>query len=143
MKKIINGAVCNTATAKLLGSFDNGERPSDLSYVRESLYRTKSGQYFIHGEGGAGTRYARQTEPNHWRSGEALSILSLEAAQKWAEEHLDGDEYIRAFGEPEERTTIMISAATKARLSDIKSIPYSERFSVYYTFILNRWEVKV
>ena len=24
-----------------------------------------------------------------------------------------------------------------ARLSDIKSIPYSERFSVYYTFILN------
>lgn len=30
-----------------------------------------------------------------------------------------------------------------ARLSDIKSIPYSERFSVYYTFILNRWEVKV
>ena len=45
----------------------------------------------------------------------------LEAAQAWAEEHLDGDEYIRAFGEPEERTTIMMSAATKARLSDIKA----------------------
>ena len=30
-----------------------------------------------------------------------------------------------------------------ARLRDIKSIPYSERFSVYYTFVLNRWEVKV
>ena len=34
---------------------------------------------------------------------------------------LDGDEYIKAFGEPEERTTIMISAATKAKLSDIKA----------------------
>lgn len=121
MKKIINGAVCNTATAKLLGSFDNGERPGDIGYVKESLYRTKSGIFFLHGEGGAGTRYARQTEPNHWRPGEALSILSLKAAQAWAEEHLDGDEYIRAFGEPEERTTIMMSAATKARLSDIKA----------------------
>lgn len=121
MKKVINGAVCNTETAKLLGSFDNGERPGDIGYVKESLYRTKSGIFFLHAEGGAGTRYARQTEPNHWRSGEALSIFSLKAAQKWAEEHLDGDEYIRAFGEPEERTTIMLSAATKARLSDIKA----------------------
>lgn len=121
MKKIINGAVCNTATAKLLGSFENGERPGDLGYIKEALYRTKSGAYFLHTVGGAGTRYARQTEPNHWRSGEALSILSLEAAQAWAEEHLDGDEYIKAFGEPEERTTIMMSAATKARLSDIKA----------------------
>lgn len=121
MKKIINGAVCNTETAKLLGSFDNGERPGDIGYVKESLYRTKSGVFFLHAEGGAGTRYARQTEPNHWRSGEALSILSLESAQAWAEEHLDGDEYTRAFGEPEERTTIMMSAATKARLSDIKA----------------------
>ena len=121
MKKIINGAVCNTATAKLLGSFDNGERPGDIGYVKESLYRTKSGIFFLHGEGGAGTRYARQTEPNHWRTGELITILDLDSAQKWAEEHLDGDEYIRAFGEPEERTTIMMSAATKARLSDIKA----------------------
>lgn len=121
MKKVIKGAVCNTATAKLLGSFDNGERPGDIGYVKESLYRTKSGIFFLHAEGGAGTRYARQTEPNYWRSGEALSIFSLEAAQAWAEEHLDGDEYIKAFGEPEERTTIMLSAATKARLSDIKA----------------------
>ena len=121
MKKIINGAVCNTATAKLLGSFDNGERPGDIGYVKESLYRTKSGIFFLHGEGGAGTRYARQTEPNHWRTGELITILDLDSAQKWAEEHLDGDEYIRAFGEQEERTTIMMSAATKARLSDIKA----------------------
>lgn len=121
MKKIINGAVCNTATAKLLGSFDNGERPGDIGYVKESLYRTKSGIFFLHGEGGAGTRYARQTEPNHWRSGEALSIFSLKAAQAWAEEHLDGDEYIRAFGELEERTTITISAATRAKLGEIKT----------------------
>ena len=121
MKKIIKNTLCNTETAKLLGSFENGERPGDIGYIREVLYRTKSGAYFLHAEGGAGTRYAQQTEPNHWRSGERITLLDLESAQKWAEEHLDGDEYIKAFGEPEERTTIMISAATKARLSDIKA----------------------
>ena len=121
MKKVINGTLCNTETAKLLGSFENECYPGDTGYIREALYRTKSGAYFLHAVGGAGTRYAQQTEPNHWRSGERITLLDLESAQKWAEEHLDGDEYIRAFGEPEERTTIMISAATKARLSDIKA----------------------
>ena len=121
MKKIINGTLCNTETAKLLGSVENECYPGDTGYIREALYRTKSGAYFLHAEGGAGTRYAQQTEPNHWRSGERITLLDLDSAQKWAEEHLDGDDYLAAFGEPEERTTIMISAATKARLSDIKA----------------------
>ena len=123
MKKVIKGAVCNTATAKLLGSYENGERPGDLGYIKEALYCTKSGTYFLHAEGGAGTRYARQTGANQWGSGEAITALSLEAAKKWAEEHLGEDEYMKAFSEPEpeERMTIVISASTKARLSDIKA----------------------
>ena len=66
------------------------------------------------------TKYAVCVAQNEWSGGEKIIPLDLDSAQKWAEEHLDGDEYIRAFGEPEERTTIMISAATKAKLSDIK-----------------------
>lgn len=120
MKKVINGSLYDTETAKLLGE-DSYSNPRDFAHWRESLYRTKSGKYFLHGEGGAMTKYAVCVAQNEWSSGEKIIPLDLDSAQKWAEEHLDGDEYVRAFGEPEERTTIMISAATKARLSDIKA----------------------
>ena len=120
MKKVINGTLCDTNTAKKLGE-DSYSNPGDSQYWVETLYRTKSGKYFLHGEGGAMTKYAVCVAQNEWSGGEKIIPLDLDSAQRWAEEHLDGDEYIRAFGEPEERTTVMISAATKARLSDIKA----------------------
>lgn len=120
MKKVINGALYDTETAKMLGK-DSYSNPRDFHHWKETLYRTKSGKYFLHGEGGAMTKYAVCVAQNEWSGGEKIIPLDLESAQAWAEEHLDGDEYIRAFGEPEERTTIMMSAATKARLSDIKA----------------------
>ena len=120
MKKVINGSLYDTETAKLLGE-DSYSNPRDFAHWRETLYRTKSGKYFRHGKGGAMTKYAVSVGQNEWSGGEKIIPLTLESAQKWAEEHLSGDDYIKAFGEPEERTTIMISAATKARLSDIKA----------------------
>ena len=120
MKKVINGTLCDTDTAKKLGE-DSYSNPGDFQHWVETLYRTKSGKYFLHGVGGAMTKYAVCVAQNEWSGGEKIIPLDLDSAQRWAEEHLDGDEYIRAFGEPEERTTIMISAATKARLSDIKA----------------------
>ncbi len=120
MKKIIQGVLCDTSTAKYLGSASYlGDR--DFAHWSEELYRTKSGKFFLYGEGGPASRYAVTIGQNEWSGGEKIQLLSRETAMKWAEEYLDGDEYIKAFGEPEERTTIMISAATKARLSDIKA----------------------
>ena len=120
MKKVIDGALYDTETAKLLGE-DSCGSPRDFDHWCESLYRTKSGKYFLHGEGGALTKYAVSVGQNEWSGGEKIIPLDLDSAQKWAEEHLDGDDYINAFGAPEERTTVMISAATKAKLSDIKA----------------------
>ena len=121
MKKVIEGTLCNTDTAKRLGSYDNGELPGDINYVKESLYRTKSGSYFLHSEGGARTQCAIKDVSGHWRSGELITLINPVSAKKWAEEHLDADGYTQAFGYPEERTTISISASTKAKLDEIKA----------------------
>ena len=50
MKKVINSTLYNTETARKLGNWDNG-RYGSFGYCKETLYRTKSGKYFIHGEG--------------------------------------------------------------------------------------------
>ena len=121
MKKIINGKRYDTDTAERVGTWDNGHFTSDFQYCSEDLYRKRSGEYFLHGEGGALSKYAVHSG-NDSISGENIRPLTLAQAQEWAEEHLDGDEYEKIFGavdESSEKTTTSISL-TAADLKLIK-----------------------
>jgi hypothetical protein len=100
MKKIIDGKLYNTATAEELGFISHGQ-PGSFEYFCESLYRTRNGSYFIHGEGGGNSNYG-VWEGNSGGTGETIIPYSLKDAKLWAGENLDGDEYISIFGEPEE-----------------------------------------
>lgn len=102
MKKIINGKVYDTDTAKKLGSYENMADYRNFHYFCEALYQKRTGEYFLHGEGGPMTQYARTIDQNSWSGGEKIMPLSVEAARKWAEEHLDADDYAAAFGMPDE-----------------------------------------
>lgn len=119
MKKVIDGSLYDTETAKSLGQkwFDCTDR---LSWMSETLYRTKSGKYFVYGEGGCNSRYAVRTECDRWASGAKIIPMSLDEAQKWAEEHLTGDEYLDAFGPTQERTAVSVSPRTRERLEALK-----------------------
>lgn len=101
MKKIINGKLYNTETAKCVGS-DRYSYPRDFHYWCETLYRKKGGDYFLHGEGGPASKYAEKVDSNGWSGGESIIPMNIDEAKKWAEVHLDVDEYIEEFGEPEE-----------------------------------------
>lgn len=101
MKKIINNKVYDTDTANKLGSYSYDSYNS-LNYIRERLYRKKTGEFFLHGEGGANSKYARTVGANSWSSGETIMPLSYEDAQKWAEEKLTVEEYENVFGAVEE-----------------------------------------
>ena len=109
----------DTETAKFLGSCEYG-RPGDFNhYYREELYRTKSGKYFVYGEGGARTRYAGRSG-DLWTDGEMIDPVTEDVAKLWAEKELTGDEYEAAFGdvvEVEEDTT-QISATIKTELKE-------------------------
>jgi hypothetical protein len=101
MKKIVNGKRYDTDTAKLLGSAGYSH-PGDFSFWQETLYQKKTGEFFLHGVGGAMSRYARQTGQNEWSGGEKIIPLTREEARKWIEKNLDVEEYEEIFGEVEE-----------------------------------------
>lgn len=101
MKKIINGAVYNTESARKIGELEHSNR-SSFDYFIETLYQTRAGKYFLHGEGHASSRYARRITYNEFAPGEEIIPFTAEEAKGWAEDGLDPDLYIAEFGEPEE-----------------------------------------
>lgn len=98
MNKIINGKLYNTETAKLLGE-DSYSHPGDLAHWSEELYKKRTGEYFLYGEGGPMSRYAQTAGQNEWSGGEQIQPLTVENARQWAEQHLSADEYEAIFGE--------------------------------------------
>ena len=117
MKKIINGKVYDTDTAKELGSWRNAGSWRDFSHKEETLFRKKTGEFFLHGRGGANTQYAEPAGTNWWKSGERIMPLSYAEAQKWAEDHLEADEFEAIFGavtEDESRMLITYSMSAAA-----------------------------
>lgn len=101
MKKIINGKLYDTDTARCLGS-DGSNDFRDFHYWHEELYLKRTGEYFLFGEGGPMSRYSRSTGNNSWTGGEAIIPLTAAAAREWAEKHLDADDYADIFGVPSE-----------------------------------------
>ena len=99
MKKIINGRQYDTDKAQYMGGDSGGE---GFSHWSEELYQKRTGEFFLHGEGGALTKYAEYEGDNRWHSGEDIIPLSLEAAREWGEKHLDGDAWESIFGAPVE-----------------------------------------
>ena len=122
MKKVINGKIYNTETAKKVASWYSSYARNDFHYYEEELYQKKTGEFFLYGEGNAASPYSRSCGQNEWCGGERIEPLTYKEAQKWAEDHLDGDEYCEIFGEPDEdaedeKMTVRLSAAAAAKLA--------------------------
>lgn len=101
MKKIIGGKKYDTDTAKEVGSWDSSHSVLDFHYFREALYRKRTGEFFLYGEGGAMSRYAVHYGDG-WGYGERIEPLTEEQARRWAEKRLDVETYEETFGEVEE-----------------------------------------
>lgn len=115
MKKIINGKKYDTETAEEIASFCNGGGWNDFQHYAETLYKKRTGEFFLYGEGGPMTKYAESCGMNNWSGGEKIMPLGYEQAQKWAEENMDADDYEAVFGEVVEdgcRKTITVNLAT-------------------------------
>ena len=101
MKQIINRKLYNTETAENISDYSFAT-PRDFEYLSETLYRKRTGEFFLHGKGGPRSKYSETIGQNSWTSGEQVISLSMDEAMTWMEKHADPDDYIRVFGEPEE-----------------------------------------
>lgn len=114
MKKIINAKVYSTETATRVGTWDNGYFTNDFNYCSEDLYQKKTGEFFLHGEGGALSTYASH-EGNMTGYGERIIPMTYDEAAQWAERHLTGEQYEQIFGEvSEDDTTVKTMISTTA-----------------------------
>lgn len=100
MKKIINGRKYDTNTAKKIDSY-SAHRGS-FNYFSETLYRKKTDEFFICGEGGPASKYGVAIDCNSRSGGEGIRPITEEEARLWLETYSDADTYESVFGEVEE-----------------------------------------
>lgn len=101
MKKIINGRKYDTETATATGVENTYAYPSDFNYVHEILYKKKTGEFFIHGKGGANSAYHESDGRSQWGSEKILPISDCEAMD-FVEKYGSVEQYEELFGEVEE-----------------------------------------
>jgi hypothetical protein len=89
MEKLIDGKLYSTDNAELITStYPNGTQDrSNFRFLKESLYVTENGSYFIAGEGGAKTKYSQPAATGGTTGGEDIRAVSEEEAFDWLQRH--------------------------------------------------------
>jgi hypothetical protein len=76
----------NTETSIEIASDSWGNGPSDFNYVREILFVTPKGTWWIEYEGGANSRYRESVSQNTWSGSTGARSISRSEAYEWLEE---------------------------------------------------------
>lgn len=98
MKAIIDGKRYDTETATCIGK-DSYSSRGDFQWWEESLFETKSGVFFLAGEGGARSSWAERRGQNEWGGGSGIRPMTKAEARAWAEHHLSAAQVEEAFAD--------------------------------------------
>jgi len=96
MIKVVGGKRYDTETATRVAS-DSYSNYGDLGYWEEEIYRTQKGSWFLVGEGGAMSPYARSIGQNETGGGSAIVPFSPKEALAWLEDHTDDSEVFEKY----------------------------------------------
>ena len=88
----------NTKTAEKIQEWDNGMYGNDFRSCEETLYKKTTGEYFIHGSGGALSKYSIACGYGSTGSSDIIP-LTKDRVKTWMKEKGDPDNYIKEFGE--------------------------------------------
>lgn len=97
MKKIINGLTYDTETATVCLKYSNDIAHNDFEFLRETLFRTKKGRFFLYGRGGAWS-WCAETIGNSSCYGEKIKALTVTEAMQWIEDRdINPDDVVGIF----------------------------------------------
>lgn len=82
MKSIVNGKRYDTETAESVYTY-RFSHPGDFQGWDATLYKTKSGRWFLHGVGGPASPYAHKCDSGGWNGGSKIVALTEEEAKDW------------------------------------------------------------
>ena len=99
MKKVIDGSLYNTETARLIAS-DSYSNPTDFNHWEEELYKTKKNNWFLVGSGGPSSRYSISVDLNSWAGSSGNIVpLSDREAMAWLERAGEDDLVLEHFAD--------------------------------------------
>lgn len=122
MKKIIEGKKYDTDTSTLVAEWEADFLANDFNWYMEQLYKKRTGEYFVYGEGNGASRYARTVGLHGGTWGCTIIPVSYDDARAWLEEKGTVDEYEAEFGEVSEDDaesvvlSVRVSPAAKTAL---------------------------
>lgn len=96
IKRSIDSRIYDTSQAEPIAEFSLG-KPLDPYYRKETLYRDKSGAFFLCGIGGESTYYARLAGEKYV-PGEDIIMLNDDEARRWLEDWGYTEIILRIFG---------------------------------------------
>lgn len=120
MNKIINGKRYNTATAEMVGEWSSDLSRTNFHWCEETLYRKRTGEFFIHGVGGPATQYSRYYDGCSYGD-EKIIPLSQEEAREWAEEKLSTEEYEKIFEVADENYRVFTILFNQSMYDELKA----------------------
>lgn len=85
MKRVIDGKRYDTETAQRIAEASSTCGPSDFRYWSEALYKTPRGAFFLHGKGGAMSRWSEPVGSDARGGGSGILPMSVEDAREWCE----------------------------------------------------------
>lgn len=103
MIRVIEGKQYNTDTALVVCDISpSGFHQGDFAYEDSYLYKSKKGQFFVAGTGGPLSQWSEREGNSGMRGGSGLRLVDDDEARRLCERHGSTDEFVAAFGVPEE-----------------------------------------
>jgi len=103
MNAIIAGKLYDTKTATEICSISGTTyNVNDNNYEDTRLYKSPKGQYFLAGEGGPSSRWAKSCGVGAFSGGSGLVLVTEQEAREIVEANGSPEDYANCFGTPEE-----------------------------------------
>lgn len=101
MEKIIKGKKYNTETAEEIDVYSNGYNRRDFRWEESTLYRKKTGEFFVYSEGGP-LSVCREHSGDGYTGGYIFHPIEEWQAKEWLEKYGSVESYERVFGKVDE-----------------------------------------